>query len=222
MATSPLLDRRVEFDKRSRDFPIRTLLAREAKKKPRSYTWRVDLWLDQGTEGACVGYAWAHEGAARPVVVKDVDVVKAWEVYRLARTLDQWPGEGYEGTSVLAGAKAVQTGILGKPVMQEYRWAFGLEDLVLAVGYHGPAVLGINWYDGMFRTDAKGFVNVDGDVAGGHAILCHAVNVRDKYAVLWNSWGSDWGQGGRARISFDNLDRLLHEQGEACIPVRRR
>jgi C1A family cysteine protease len=32
-----------------------------------------------------------------------------------------------------------------------------------------------------------------------------------------NSWGSDWGQGGRAWITFENLDKLIKLQGEAAV-----
>lgn len=208
------LDRVVQFDEKSRSFPIRQLVATKA---PRSYTWRVDTWLDQGQEGACVGFSWSHELAGRPKVVKNITNDSARKVYNRARQLDEWPGESYDGTSVLAGAKAIQeTGYV-----KEYRWAFGLNDLILAVGYQGPAVLGVNWYEGMFDTDQKGFIHVTGDIAGGHAIICHGVNVKEKYFKLHNSWGKDWGVNGECKISFDDMNRLLREYGEACIPVVR-
>jgi hypothetical protein len=213
---APVLDRRVEFDERSRAYPIRALIAPSAR--PRSYTWRVPVALDQGNEGACVGFAWAHELAARPAVVRNVTRAHALAIYAQAQTLDQWPGEGYSGTSVLGGAKAV----CANGFMPEYRWAFGLDDLVLAIGYHGPAVLGINWYDRMFTPDPDGTLHVDGSVAGGHAILAYGVNVRQRTVKLWNSWGPDWGPlGAAALIGFDDLARLLREDGEACIPVHR-
>ena len=52
------LDRIKYFDKRSRGYPIRRMVAR---KKMRSYTWRCNVHLDQGSEGACVGFGVAHE-----------------------------------------------------------------------------------------------------------------------------------------------------------------
>jgi hypothetical protein len=216
-ATDPRLGRIPEFDKRSLEYPIRALVLAEQASKPRSYTWRVNKWLDQGMEGACVGFSWTHELAARPMVVSDVDNLYARGIYKEAQKVDEWPGEDYEGTSVLAGAKVVQK--LGH--MEEYRWAFGLNDLILAVGYKGPAVLGINWYEPMFSPDEKGFIHVDGGLAGGHAILCYRVNVKQKFFGLWNSWGDSWGLNGACLVSFDDMERLLSEDGEACIPVHR-
>jgi len=208
------LDRIVHFDEKSREYPIRTLVA---TKKPRSYTWKVNSWLDQGSEGACVGFSWSHELAGRPKEVVGVTNLTARAVYQRAQQIDEWDGESYEGTSVLAGAKTIQE----MAYMKEYRWAFGLDDLILAVGYQGPAVLGVNWYKSMYDIDSKGFIRVEGDLLGGHAIVCNGVSIKGQYFTLHNSWGIDWGINGECKISFDDMRRLLAEQGEACIPVIR-
>ena len=60
----PILDRIARFDERSREWGIRKLQPGE----PRSYTWDCDTNLNQGNEGACVGFGWAQEAAARPVL----------------------------------------------------------------------------------------------------------------------------------------------------------
>ena len=155
--------------------------------------------------------------AARPVV-RSTSEADALSIYRRARQLDGWPGEDYDGTSVLAGAKAAKE----RGRLVSYRWGFSLDDLILAVGYTGPAVLGVNWYEGMFDTDSSGYVRATGSVAGGHAILCRGVSVRTRSFLLHNSWGRSWGRDGCARITFDNMARLLREDGEACIPTVRR
>lgn len=208
-------DRLPEFDPKSRLFPIRSLVAGNPI---RGYTWRCDANLNQGREGACVGFSWAHELAARPVPVRGLTNDKARSIYFEAQRVDEWEGETYEGTSVLAGAKVLQRqGLIG-----EYRWAFGLTDLLLALGYKGPAVLGLNWHEGMFEPDNNGFIHPTGQVLGGHAIMANAVSKTGRYVRLHNSWGPDWGQNGSAKISWDDLDILLREQGEACIPTGRR
>lgn len=230
------LDRLIEFDERSRNFRavegIETNLFR-------SYTWSCYQYNDQGSEGACVGFAWSHELSARPKIhLADASV--AMNIYRRARVLDQWPGEDYSGTSVLAGIKAA-TEILGAdglPVYGGYRWAFGLEDVAKVVGYRGPVVLGINWYYNMYFPADNGFISVSGDVVGGHAILCNGVKIVKKdstlpatwdnvdldksYFRLHNSWGTDYGKGGDAFITFTDMNTLLENDGEACIPTLRR
>lgn len=219
----PRLTRVVQFDEKSKNFPVTAVISNQT---PRSYTWRCDIHLDQGSEGACPGFSFAHELAAYPAPVKGMtDKFARESIYWEAQKNDEWPGGAYpgakpfyEGTSVLAAAKQVQK--LG--YITEYRWAFGLSDLILAVGRQGPAVLGVNWYDSMFDTKDCGFVHVEGEIAGGHAILCKGVNITDKYFVLHNSWGDSWGFGGDAKISFGDMARLLDEDGEACIPVTRK
>lgn len=211
----PAFGRRVEFDEASRRYPIRTLL-RPALRT--SKMWDCYAQLDQGNVGACVGFSWAGELAATPEAVPGVSDSTGTALYDRAQLLDQWadtPPE--EGSSVLAGAKAVtEAGWLA-----EYRWAFGLDDLLDALSQFGPAVLGIPWLDGMMSTDAAGFIHAIGGKRGGHAILARGVNVEIGAVWLHNSWGPDWGQGGGAWISFDDLRALLADDGEACIPVVR-
>lgn len=215
-ATDPRLGRIPQPDDRNKEYPIIELMSAEQLKKQRSYTWSVNRWLDQGNLPACVGFSWSHELIARPVKF-DADEEYAKQIYFKAQMIDEWPGNSYDGTSVLAGAKMVKS--LGH--IEEYRWAFGLDDLILAVGYKGPAVLGVTWYEGMFNTDRSGYIHPTGDVAGGHAILCHRVNIKEQCFTLWNSWSVVWGVNGTCKVSFEDMDRLLSEDGEACIPVKR-
>lgn len=209
----PILDRLIEFDERSREYPIRSLITATTR---RSYTWRVDVSLDQGNEGACVGFGWAHELCARPSVHLMTNA-GAFALYHAAQKLDAWPGENYEGTSVIAGAKAVQAlGFLG-----EYRWAFGEDDLAMAVGYKGPAVLGTYWYTGMddMVTDSAGrrWVKPTGDIRGGHCYIAHGYSVPLNAYKCWNSWGPPsefW-------VKKEDMAILLANDGEACIPIKR-
>ena len=173
----------------------------------------------------CVGFAWGHELIAKPEVINVGNTFAREKIYWEAQKIDEWTGGAYpgadpfyEGTSVLAGAKVVKK--LG--YITEYRWAFSLEDLVLAVGHEGPAVIGIPWYEGMFNPMGCGFLHISGEVAGGHAILVRGVNVEKRHFSLHNSWGKDWGFDGRAKITWDEMERLLYEGGEACIPVGRK
>ena len=218
------LTRLVHFDERSRNYPVRKLLAKD-QKQPRKRTWRCLQVLDQGVEGACVGAACTHELIARPKEVKGLNMKFARErVYWEAQKLDPWEGGAYpgakpkyEGTSVLAGVKVLQQ--MG--YVKEYRWAFGIDDLILAVSHIGPVVLGVVWYEGMFEPHSCGYLHITGKLSGGHAILCNGINPKEEYFTLHNSWGPKWGNTGEAKISFEEMRRLLKEDGEAVVPVVR-
>lgn len=217
----PRLDRLVEFDERSREYPIRTLVAGKA---PRSYTWSLPVYLDQGQEGACVGFSWSHELAARPAPVAGITNETARQTYFQAQNLDSWPGGAYpgaspfyEGTSVLAGAKAV----MAQGKIKEYRWAFTTENALLAIGHQGPGILGCWWYEGMSNPDEKGFIRPTGRRLGGHAIVVRGVSVKNKTVRLSNSWGTNWGVGGDCFMTWDDFDKILKDDGEFCIPVTR-
>lgn len=205
-------DRLPHFDPRNLDYPV---MATIEVPQPRSYTWTLRSWLDQGSEGACVGFACSHELAAKPRMVRGITNETARAVYKRAQVLDEWPGENYSGSSVLAGMKVLQE----QEYIKGYTWAFSADQLAVAVSRKGPAVLGVNWYTGMFNPNENGFLSPIGSLAGGHAILCLGYNVKARRFTVHNSWGLGWGRQGRAFVHHEDMDRLLKEGGDAAIPV---
>lgn len=240
----PRLDRIRQVDLGTLNHPVRAVLTADQYRTPRSYTWAVPIVLDQGQDGACVGFGFAHELAARPGVVRDVDYNFARSMYYGAQRRDGWTGGAYpgavpfyEGTSVLAGAQEAQS--LG--FIDEYRWAFDLPDLITAIGYRGPAVIGVEWHAGMFEPDPDGWIRPTGDILGGHCVCVPGVRIVrypdaptptnaaeafaaidpvNSYVVIHNSWGPGWGVSGRARIALIDL-AVLWPGGDFCIPTTR-
>lgn len=224
-----VLDWKPNFDERSREYPVRAKLRSAVKRKDR--LWTPGPILNQGREGACVGFAWAAEAFASPIAV-DLHRMRANTpathdmyarfLYGQARYIDEWAGEAYEGTSVLAGAKASQN----MNTIREYRWAFTIEDVIDSVIAKGPVVIGINWYDGMYSAP-NGILRKSGTIVGGHALLIVGFNVNSEKIpgkstfILQNSWGTSWGINGLAEITVEDLAALLKENGESCVPTRR-
>ena len=218
-----LLDWRPHFDERSRNFPLTV----EAEPR-RVYTrWRQGVILDQGSEGACVGFGWTGmelSGPKWPVQpTKTAGYMRAIDRYRRAQTIDEWPGEGYSGTSVLAGAKIMQ----GDGIISAYRWCFSITDVRNAVLSHGPVVIGVPWYSRMYSTNPDGTVKMGGDKVGGHCLIVNGyhpaklVDGKPQEMLRWrNSWGKTYGINGSAWIHIDYLASLLDESGEACVPTK--
>lgn len=221
-----VLDWGPNHDPKSLSFAIRPLLTVPPVR--RNKLWTPGPVLDQGREGACVGFGWASEALSTPVAV-DLKRMKyvvpqdpnkfASGIYHDAKYIDEWAGEDYDGTSVLAGAKIMKK----YGLVKEYRWAFGINDVIDAILAKGPVVLGIYWYDSMYEAP-NGVVDVSGDIVGGHCILAVGFRLaKDSKlgvdsVILKNSWGYDWGNFGLAEISVDQLAALLKNDGEACIP----
>lgn len=214
----PILDRKPHFDERSRNFAVSSLFREEIRPRKRVWTARKTP-LDQGSEGRCVVFGWGGELACTPYKyeVSDRWCNQEWPHVQLE---DRKMGNNWaDGASVLAGAKAMQT----DKKVRYYAWAFGIDDVIQTLMRKGPVVLGINWYDSMYYTNKDGFVDVSGPLVGGHCILANGFipnyqGVGD--VVVWtNSWGPSYGVNGRGFIRVSDLDRLLQEDGEACIPT---
>lgn len=211
----PRLGRIPQTDIRNLNFDVRKTNIVVQHDTPRSYTWRCLIWLDQGNLGSCVGNAWAHELAARPKEVQGIDQQYAVDLYHAAQKLDEWPGEAYEGTSTLGGAKATMaTGKIGG-----YHWCTDIEAVKIVVSWRKPVVVGANWYASMFTPDVAGLVKIGGGIAGGHEWLVRGYSIVTDLFLCRNSWGLSYGISGDFYISAKDLDRLLFaEGGDCCVP----
>lgn len=216
-----------QHDPKSRKFSLRSILPYNIPQ--RAVYWREGVVLDQGSEGACVGYGWTGEllaEPASPVVQPLVASAEGYATlsYRRAQKIDPWPGEDYEGTSVLAGAKIMQQ----DGQIDAYRWCFGVEDVRDAIITSGPVVIGVPWYQSMYSTTDEGLVVIDGRKVGGHCVVVtgydpeYFIGGEAQEVFRWrNSWGSGYGLEGSGYVRFDDLSRLLQDRGEACVPVGR-
>lgn len=240
VAEDPRLGRLKEFDERSRNFSIAPQVTPALKGR----TWYMRLTLDQGVRlnvanwdaSACTGFSRTGDLAASPNPLKlptglPFDNLFAFMVYKLAKTLDPWPGEEYEGSSVLAAAKASQKlGFIG-----EYRWAFNIDDWCAAISQVGSGIAGTSWFNSMFDPLPNGELVVDpssGD-AGGHAWQIRGIIVseegkkrllgkgRNRVGIplfrMHNSWGKEWGINGEAFVWADDYERYLMPGGEQMI-----
>lgn len=205
----------------------------------RSRFWVPGVVLDQGAEGACVGFGCTAEAMASPVRwgPVDPDIHGPWatinpaqraagEVYRRAKEIDEWEGVDYDGTSVRAGM------LVGRERgwWEGFRWALNMVELRTALEL-GPVVVGVEWRSSMYEAPG-GVLTATGHVVGGHCILVTGYTPLRRFAGslangpayrLRNSWSASWGANGSAYIRADELDRILFGSGgEAAVPIGRK
>jgi hypothetical protein len=106
--------------------------------KPGVLTDPLAWWdfYDQGNEGSCVGFACSRLSSLH----NRTRYGGRW-LYQEAQKIDEWPGEGYEGTSVRAGFEILRSvghrrlidGVLKEPLAGDgiatYRWAQSVNEV---------------------------------------------------------------------------------------------
>lgn len=206
----------IEHDDRSREFAARGTLFREGAAR-RNRTHRRGRAYDQGETSSCVGQTVKGVLNTAPLS-KQVAYGKrtkydAFQFYREGQDWDEWAGEEpeYYGTS----ANGVCKYLRHAGVISEYRWCFGLDDVIDTLVQHGPVAIGTYWWTGMWDTDPNGFIIPTGRREGGHETELIGVNVDEEYVIGMNSWGPGWGEDGRYKISWAHLDTLLRDDGDA-------
>ena len=226
-------DSRLDFipykDERSKSYPAVELLGDQPQLQYKNYF--PGEWFDQGPDGACTAFAICHELVSSPVrYTDDINPDTARRMYHEAQHIDPWPGcsrgmscmieptrKKYEGTSMLATLTIAKN----RGYIEEYRWAFGEEDLAMSVSNIGPAVIGVMWHAGMYNTGSKNYLKATGGVQGGHAVVVAGFDPKKDRYKIWNSWGRSWGLNGWAYVARDTMASLLKDNGEAAIPLKR-
>jgi hypothetical protein len=233
------------FDPASLSYPMAAGPATELPTRGR--LWTHGRVMDQGNEGACVGFGCAAEAIAEPVPVPGISARNARAWYRSAQRRDVWPGEAYDGTSVLAGclegrARGYYTGFV---------WAKRAEQLAAGIVDDGPAIIGVEWREGSYSTDELGVLRPSGDVVGGHCLcvigfVCldpegpdrelwdaleeldlaeAAVAVldggEDGVFIVQNSWGPTFGKNGLCVVPLSVMRDWVRAGGEFAQPQGR-
>ena len=176
--------------------------------------------LDQGKLGSCTGNAAVGSLGSEPNFITlpsehpVLDETLAIKIYSAAEIIDG--GAGYppedNGSTGLSVASALRT--MG--LISGYQHTFTLNDALIALQTYN-VIIGINWYAGFDTPDANGFVSISGIVRGGHEVELVAIDVSAKTVTAANSWGTSYGKDGYFTFSWDDLTRLLSEQGDVTV-----
>lgn len=219
----PLLGRHIEHHEASKRFlvPAKATATFTVVK----YTGIAPI-LNQGNLGACTGYSCTAlysyiepNLATLPSTPEEWDAL-AKKVYSVGTQNDEFDGEyppDDTGSSGIGVAKASQK--LG--FASGYLHITSPAALAAALET-GPVIVGTVWYNSMFDPDANGNIKVNtrSGVAGGHEYVLDEVTADGRFGFR-NSWGEDWGVGGRFYMKQKDFLKLLADDGDATqlVPV---
>lgn len=207
-------------DNRDKKYLINDILDKDDIRLKYKYWWSNGWWGNQGDKPYCVAYSWVHWLAAGPQtqLVKrslreDGSPFDTTYLYKEAQKVDSWPGENYDGTSVRAGADILKK----HGFISEYRWSWDIKTTIKTLLTVGPVVVGTWWTEKMFYPNIDGIIKPCNNKMGGHAYLLDGINTEKKLIRIKNSWGKKWGKNGFAYISFDDMEKLIKDDGEICL-----
>lgn len=210
---------RLSWDTKNENFPVAALLDGSP---PTDRKWDIASAdrENQGSTPQCVGAAVTQELAADPVRVAITHPYTRQNIYNLAQKLDEWEGEGYDGTSLNAGMKAArQYGFV-----TEWRWATSVDDIMNSLSQLGPVIMAGPWLTGMFTPDAQGRVRVEGTAGNiGHCYMLGELQWSLGRVIIEQSWGPSWSRfpgpdgGWRGFLTLEDVNKLMTMGTQAAI-----
>lgn len=217
----PRLGRHVVHDSRSLRYLVRA--ADPATLKSVRHHINIGI-MDQGDLGSCTGHAGTNALASDPFWPASKDAIGpgdphayALHLYADATAMDPWPGQytpddtGSDGLSI---AKVLQT----RGLISGYQHATSLEATLTALADR-VVIVGTSWLNGMYDPDSTGKLTVSGATAGGHEYALDELDVERQRVWMRNSWSDTWGVQGRAWMSWDDLGKLLADDGDCTVLV---
>jgi hypothetical protein len=209
------LGRHVVHDPRSRNFA--------AKRAPKIVSVQhavAGLPLDQGNLGSCTANALCGALDSAPNFSGGTPLAEpdAVHLYELETKLEgqPYPPNDPGGSGLMVCKAAKDLGLISS-----YKHAFGVQHALEALVLH-PVITGISWYTSFDSPDPSGLVAIDpgATIRGGHEIVADGIDADKKLVWFWNSWGTQFGVGGRFCMAFDTWEQLLENQGDVTVPLK--
>jgi len=217
------LGRHQLHDPMSRGFPASALLPDPARVPATVMHEQHVPPFDQGRLGSCTA------NAALGLLVSGIfwrghayTEADAVLLYEFETSIDnrQIPGR-YPPTDTGSTGLWSMKALRKQGVIHSYHHAFSLATVLQLVEYY-PVSIGILWYHSMFTVDDRHQILVDpySGVAGGHQVALVGIDVENELVKVRNSWGTGWGDGGYAWLTWPDLAMLLRDGGDAVVPVQ--
>jgi hypothetical protein len=215
----PKLDRVISPRSRSAEYPIGADPRIAAGIALRDVEWSLtpDYPLDQGVEGACVGFGCSAELSAEPQQWPTGNGF-ARQLFTRAQARDAARGYLFpNGATVLGGLESARD--MG--LIQGFRWAQSFDDIALGLMV-GPVVMGTDVTASMYATGAHAEWIASGEYIGGHCWAIIGYRLRHELfgePAYWaiNSWGPSFGANGRMWVRESTMRRLWDRAAEAAI-----
>jgi hypothetical protein len=212
----PRLGRHIEHDPRSK---TPQFLAETAATIVSVKHQAAGLPLDQGKVGSCTANALCGALDSAPdfkggQARNEADAVA---LYTRETQLEGKPYPQHDpgGSGLMVCKAAKQLGWISA-----YKHAFGIDQALRAL-VQRPVITGVNWYSSFDTPDASGLVAIapGARVRGGHEVVADEIDAPNRLVWFWNSWGPQYGVGGRFCMSFDTWSQLLQEKGDVTVPI---
>jgi hypothetical protein len=84
---------------------------------------------------------------------------------------------------------------------------------------HGPLVTTLTVYTDFLTYTGGIYKSVSGKAEGGHAVSIVGYDTATRVWIIRNSWGPDWGEGGFARVSWDDRSGVASETWQFQVPA---
>ena len=206
-----------------RDYVLRVAGLPQITADRKFYTMvNPDFRINQGNEGTCVGHAATNVLLAGPSEHDSYALFDTEEqAHQFARGLylrasgDTTYQQGMYPRDVCAQ-------LLTDTLVTSYWKVLQVEDVITALLTYGPVMIAIPWYYSMFFGDITlkntygnywVRVNLESQHVGYHAIALTGIDLdpddgAPPFLRLQNSWGSEWGANGTARLTIESFRRL--------------